>query len=170
MSKIEVLPESDTGAYKIPVSVLVVIHTADLQVLLLERADHPGYWQSITGSQDAGETLQQTAIREIDEETGLKPADYPLPSLIDWRTENQYEIYQEWRWRYAPGVTHNTEHVFSLCLPEPQAVNVAPREHLAYRWLPWQQAAEAVFSWTNANAIRNLPLRFTSAVHSCSMN
>lgn len=142
--------------YKIPVSVLVIIHTPDLQVLLLERADHPGYWQSVTGSQNPEETLRETAIREINEETGLSPTAYPLSSLSDWRTENQYEIFEEWRWRYAPGTTHNTEHVFSLCLPEPQRVTIAPKEHLAYLWLPWQQAANKVFSWTNAEAIRNL--------------
>lgn len=142
--------------YKIPVSVLVIIHTPDLQVLLLERADHPGYWQSVTGSQNPEETLRETAIREINEETGLNSTVYPLSSLSDWETENQYEIFEEWRWRYAPGITHNTEHVFSLCLPEPQPVSIAPEEHLAYLWLPWQRAADKVFSWTNAEAIRNL--------------
>ena len=146
----------DISTYKIPVSVLVIIHTPDLQVLLLERADHPGYWQSVTGSQNVGETLRETAIREINEETGLNPTVYPLSSLSDWETKNQYEIFEEWRWRYAPGITHNTEHVFSLCLPEPQCVMVAPKEHLAYLWLPWQQAVDRVFSWTNAEAIRNL--------------
>ncbi len=154
--------------YKVPVSVLVVIHTPDLQILLLERADHPGYWQSITGSQDAGETLQETAIREISEETGLDPTIYPLSSLSDWATENRYEIFEEWRWRYAPGVTHNTEHVFSLCLPELRPVTLAPEEHLTYLWLPWQQAAEKVFSWTNAEAIRNLSLHHEQASQSPS--
>ena len=101
--------------YKTPISVLVVIYTNDLQVLLLERADHPGYWQSITGSQDPGETLYQTAVREVFEETGLNALAYELQ---DWQIANQYEIYEEWRWRYAPGVTVNTEHVFGLCLPE----------------------------------------------------
>jgi len=101
--------------YKIPISVLVVIHTADLQVLLLERTDHPDYWQSVTGSQSPGETLYQTALREVSEETGLNAADY---SLSDWQVENQYEIYEEWRWRYAPDVKINTEHVFGLCLPD----------------------------------------------------
>ena len=142
--------------YKIPVSVLVVIHTPDLQVLLLERADHPGYWQSVTGSQDLGETLQQTAQREILEETGLLIEQLPL---IDWQIENHYTIYQEWRWRYAPGVTQNTEHVFGLCLPEARAITIAPREHLSYRWLPWQVAADKVFSESNAQAIRLLPLK-----------
>jgi dATP pyrophosphohydrolase len=142
--------------YKIPVSVLVVIHTKDLQVLLLERTDHPGYWQSVTGSQNPGETLYQTAIREVSEETGLNAADY---SLTDWQVENQYEIYEEWRWRYAPDVKINTEHVFGLCSPGIPSIKIAAREHLNYIWLPWQQAAEKVFSSSNADAILSLSVR-----------
>ena len=142
--------------YKIPVSVLVVIHTTDLQVLLLERTDHPDYWQSVTGSQNPGETLHQTALREVSEETGLNAADY---SLSDWQVENQYEIYEEWRWRYAPDVKINTEHVFGLCLPDIMPVKIAAREHLNYIWLPWQQASEKVFSRSNADAILSLSVR-----------
>lgn len=142
--------------YKIPISVLVVVHTPDLQVLLLERADRPGFWQSITGSQDEGETLQQTAVREVREETGL---DATRHLLVDWHKQNQYEIYLRWRSRYAPGVTHNTEHVFGLTVPAPLPVTLAPREHLRYEWLPWRAAADKVFSWSNAEAIRDLPLR-----------
>lgn len=148
--------------YKIPVSVLVVIHTPDLQVLLLERADHPGYWQSVTGSQNTGETLRETAIREIHEETGLKlDTSYPAMALQDWKTKNQYKIFEEWRWRYAPGVTHNTEYVFSLCIPSAYPVTIAAKEHLTHIWLPWQQAADKVFSWSNAEAIRNLRPHYT---------
>ena len=142
--------------YKIPISVLVVIHTPELQVLLLERADRPGFWQSVTGSQDAGETLLQTAQREVGEETGLDAGRY---ELRDWHKQNQYEIYRRWRSRYAPGVTHNTEHVFSLQLPQALQVIVAAREHLQYVWLPWREAADKVFSWSNAEAIRELPER-----------
>jgi dATP pyrophosphohydrolase len=143
-------------AYKIPISVLVVVHTADLRVLLLERADRPGFWQSVTGSQDEGETLAQTAARELKEETGLDAARHVL---TDWRKQNQYEIFRRWRSRYAPGVTHNTEHVFSLAVPEPLPIVLEPREHLAYEWLPWPEAALKVFSWSNADAIRELPQR-----------
>lgn len=139
--------------YKSPISVLVVIYTPDLQVLLLERADHPGYWQSVTGSQHQGETLSQTAVRETAEETGLDAANFLLTNL---NFINKYEIFQEWRWRYAPGVTHNTEHVFSLFLPKPTPVIVSPREHLRYAWLPQQEATKKVFSCSNAEAIRNL--------------
>lgn len=132
---------------------LVVIHTTDLQVLLLERADHPGFWQSVTGSQDEGETLRQTAVREVREETGL---DAEAHVLTDWNTHNEYEIYPEWRWRYAPGVVRNTEHVFGLRLPAPLPVRIAPREHLGYVWLPHDQAADKVFSWSNARMLRAL--------------
>jgi dATP pyrophosphohydrolase len=140
--------------FKIPVSVLVVIHTADLHVLLLERADHPGFWQSVTGSQDQGETLRQTAVREVGEETGL---DADAHVLTDWNVQNEYEIYPEWRWRYAPGVTRNMEHVFSLRLPGRLPVTLSPREHLGYVWLPHDQAADKVFSWSNARVLRALP-------------
>jgi dihydroneopterin triphosphate diphosphatase len=143
-------------AHKIPVSVLVVIHTADKQVLLMERADAPGFWQSVTGSQDAGETFEQTAIREVREETGLDATQFELTS---WDIETRYEIYARWRHRYAPGVTHNTEHVFGLKLPAPRPVVLAPREHLRCVWLPWEQAAERCFSPSNAEAIRLLSTR-----------
>jgi len=142
--------------YKKPVSVLVVIHTAGLDVLLLERALHPGFWQSVTGSQEDDEPLLETARREVLEETGIVAA---AADFIDWQLTNRYEIFAEWRYRYAPGVTHNTEHVFSLCLPERAAVTIAPDEHLAYRWLPWQEAAAACFSWSNRDAILELPQR-----------
>jgi dATP pyrophosphohydrolase len=142
--------------FKIPVSVLVVIHTPDLQVLLMERADRPGFWQSVTGSQDPGESLRQTAVREVAEETGLDAEAY---SLSDWHMANEYEIYPEWRWRYPPGITRNTEHVFSLVLPEARPVRLSPREHVAFVWLPHDQAAGKVFSWSNAKALLELPAR-----------
>ena len=142
--------------YKIPVSVLVVIYTPDLQVLLIERADRPGFWQSVTGSQDEGETLRETAVREVAEETGL---DVQAGVLTDWHMRNDFEIYQEWRWRYAPSVTHNTEHVFGLCVPRPVSVRLSPREHVAYEWIPHDRAAEKVFSWSNAKVLRALPER-----------
>lgn len=144
-------------SYKIPVSVLVVIHTADLQVLLIERADRAGFWQSVTGSVDAeDEPLEVTAVREVGEETGLDARRYPLRN---WRQQNQFEIFSRWSGRYAPGTTHNTEHVFSLELPSPLPVTLAPREHTQYVWLPWQAAAKKCFSWSNVAAIRALPER-----------
>lgn len=143
-------------ACKQPVSVLVVIHTPALDVLLLERAAHPGYWQSVTGSREGDETLVATARREVFEETGI--AAEP-PALVDWRTSHVYEIFPQWRHRYAPGITHNTEHVFALTVPAVQPVTLAPDEHRAYRWLPWRAAAEQCFSWSNRDAILLLPER-----------
>ena len=142
--------------WKNPVSVLVVIHTPALEVLLLERARHPGFWQSVTGSQEGGESLLETACREVREETGIRA---PAGDFLDWRQTNRYEIFAEWRYRYAPDVTHNTEHVYSLSVPEGCPVAVADEEHLGYRWLPWREAATACFSWTNRDAILALPAR-----------
>lgn len=142
---------------KIPESVLVVIHTPDLQVLLIERADHPGFWQSVTGSRATwDEPLRQTCCREVMEETAIDAVRY---DLSDWQITNRYEIYPHWRERYGPGVTHNTEHVFGLEVPECLVPVLAPREHLAWRWLPWQQAAPMCFSWSNVQAIEALPRR-----------
>ncbi len=142
--------------YKLPVSVLVVVHTPALEVLLLERADRPGFWQSVTGSQDGKESLRDTAVRELREETGLDAATH---TLTDWNKQNRFEIYQHWRGRYAPGVTHNTEHVFGLRVPHKVDVTLEPKEHLRYEWLPWREAAGRVFSWTNVDAIKELPRR-----------
>jgi len=140
--------------YKIPISVLVVIYTPDLQVLLMERADHPGYWQSVTGSQNLGETLRQTVLREVLEETGLLAEQF---ELIDCQQQNTYEIYPEWQHRYAPGVHSNTEHVWRLKLPAPLPIRLAEREHLRYAWHPYQDAAQRCFSPSNAAAILQLP-------------
>lgn len=139
---------------KQPVSVLVVIYTAELEVLLLERADHPGYWQSVTGSREDEESLRDTAIREVREETGLDASQYQFD---DWQQQNSYEIYPRWRHRYPDGVTQNTEHVFGLQLPKRQAVRLAEREHLNYQWLSWQDAAWMVFSPSNRAAILAFP-------------
>ena len=144
--------------YKRPVSVLVLIHTPDLQVLLLERAAHPGYWQSVTGSQETGERLSETAIREVAEETGIAAS---VAELHDWQITNSYEIFAEWRHRYAPGVRHNTEHVFSLQVPSERPVAIVPSEHLNYCWLPWREAAAKCFSWSNRDAILMLPGRLS---------
>jgi dATP pyrophosphohydrolase len=143
--------------YKIPRSVLVVVHTPDLQVLLLERAPWPGYWQSVTGSlAHPDEPLAATAVREVREETGIAAAP---DALADWGIESRYEIYPEWRWKYAPGVTHNVEHVFGLPVPAPVAVTLAPAEHSHFVWLPWREAAARCFSWSNRDAILLLPGR-----------
>jgi dATP pyrophosphohydrolase len=149
-----------TRPFKIPESVLVVIHSADLQVLLIERADHPGFWQSVTGSKDAiDEPSAETAVREVAEETGIVigSAAVPRANLRDWALRNLYEIYPVWRHRYAPGVTQNTEHVFGLTVPRDIPITLAPREHLNHVWLPWREAADRCFSPSNAEAVLQLP-------------
>jgi dATP pyrophosphohydrolase len=161
--------------YKIPESVLVVIYTDELDVLLIERAGVPGFWQSVTGSKDVlGEPLRETARREVSEETGIIVADNAVDAvdagtlanavgsdcLTDWQLSNVYEIYPLWRHRYAPGITHNTEHVFGLRVPRGIAVTLAPEEHVALRWLPYRAAADHCFSPSNAEAILQLPRHF----------
>jgi dATP pyrophosphohydrolase len=147
---------------KIPESVLVVIHTVTLDVLLLERADAPGFWQSVTGSKDSlAEALLETCVREVAEETGIvigSPA-VPLADLVDWQLANVYDIYPQWQHRYAAGVTRNTEHVFGLRVPRDTPVRPAPREHLRHEWLDWRAAADRCFSSSNAEAILQLPRR-----------
>ena len=139
---------------KIPESVLVVVYTPALDVLIIERADHPGFWQSVTGSKAAlNEPLSQTCVRELAEETGLHVA---AEQLDDWGLSHRFEIYEHWRHRYAAGVTHNTEHVFGLRVPNHFEPQLNPVEHSRYQWLEWRAAAEACFSWTNAEAIRRL--------------
>lgn len=148
---------ADRPRYKIPQSVLVVIHTLELDVLLLERADLPGFWQSVTGSAAAlDEPLAATCAREVEEETGLVR---PAADFDDWNCSYRYAIYPQWRRRYAPDVTHNTEHVFGLGVAARFAPRLAAREHRRWQWLPWRDAADACFSWTNCQAIRLLAAR-----------
>lgn len=146
--------------YKQPLSVLVVIYNAAGEVLLLERADAPGFWQSVTGSRDSEEQLSATVAREVLEETGIRVDEYVLS---DWGYQNTYEIYPQWRHRYAPGIERNTEHVFGLAVSGRIDVILAAREHTRYIWLPWREAAEKVFSPSNADAIRRLPAMLRDA-------
>ena len=142
-------------AFKLPESVLVVVHTPALEVLLLERAANPGFWQSVTGSREPDDAdLEATARRELREETGLTAG-----TLTDWRVKNRYEIWPQWRARYAPDVTHNTEHVFGFRVPQITVATLDPAEHTAQLWLPWQQAMDKVFSPSNRDAIRQLARR-----------
>lgn len=176
------MTDCPTRSYKIPESVLVVIYTAELEVLLIERADYPGFWQSVTGSKDyPDEPLVDTAIREVAEETGIVIARKPVKTLAvgperdiigredgmirpvarahlrDWQLSNVYDIYPTWRHRYAPGVTRNTEHVFGLMVPRDVPVLLSPREHLRHCWRPYREAADQCFSPSNAEAILQLP-------------
>ena len=141
--------------FKIPLSVLVVIHTPALDVLLINRTDSPGHWQSVTGSKDSeDEPFAETAAREVMEETGI---DCAIGRLADWNLENVYDIYPRYLHRYAPGVTRNREHVFGLTVPAGTPVTLNPREHTAWQWLPWRKAADVCFSPSNAEAILMLP-------------
>jgi len=147
----------DKATYKIPESVLVVIHTPALEVLLIKRADSEDYWQSVTGAKDhADESFESTAVREVAEETGIDARARGY-RLLDWGLENVYEIYPRWRHRYAPGVSHNTEHLFGLLVPAGTKVTLSPREHTDFRWLPWREAAQACSSPSNAEACLLLP-------------
>ena len=142
---------------KIPISVLVVIYKSNGEVLLIERADKSGFWQSVTGSVDfADEDLRVAAAREVLEETGIDVQSLPADSLLDMQHHIEYEIYPQWRLRYAPGVTRNTEHWFSLLVPNDTQVQLAPREHVAYQWLPFTDAAKKCFSPSNGAAILQL--------------
>ena len=147
--------------FKQPVSVLVLVYTQDSSVLLLERADFAGHWQSVTGSAEPGEALAATAVRELAEETGIEASRHG--GVVDWSMSNVYEIFPKWRHRYAPGTTRNTEHVFGLRVPQPVPVRLAPREHVAFAWLPWREAAARCFSWSNRDAILALPQRAAAA-------
>ena len=136
---------------KLPLSVLVVVHTPEMEVLLLERAQRPGFWQSVTGSLDRpDEPFEAAAARELREETGLAAS---TGRLRRWNVAYTFEIYAQWRHRFAPGVTHNTEHLFSFELERPAPVTLAPEEHTASTWLPWREAARKCFSWSNRDAI-----------------
>lgn len=148
------------GPFKQPVSVLVVVHTPALQVLLLERVFPPGFWQSVTGSLEPGETPPQAALRELAEETGIVA---PPGALQDWRQTACFAIRPEWRTRYAPDVMYNTEHVFSVCIDRGQPIRLATDEHRAMQWLALEDAAQKVFSWTNRDAILALRERPRSA-------
>jgi len=142
-------------AFKLPESVLVVVHTTALDVLLIERAANPGFWQSVTGSREPDDPdLEATARRELVEETGLS-----VGTLTDWRLTNRYEIWPQWRARYAPDVTHNTEHVFGFLVPQITVATLDPNEHTAQVWLPWREAMDRVFSPSNRDAIGQLAQR-----------
>jgi dATP pyrophosphohydrolase len=143
--------------YKQPISALIIIYTVDLQVLLLKRADFPDAWQSVTGSIEGQESPYDAAIREVREETAIDLRQSPPRwAFTSWEMTNEYAIYEQWRYRYAPGTINNTEHVFGLKLPQPISIQLSD-EHVDYKWIAWQVAAEMVFSPSNAEAIRLLP-------------
>jgi dATP pyrophosphohydrolase len=140
-------------AFKKPVSSLVLIYTEDFKVLLMERADKKGFWQSVTGSIEENETPRDAAIREVFEETGIDSTQYHLE---DWDLSHVYEIYAHWRYRYAPDIKHNTEHIFALKVPASIPIQLSADEHVQYLWVDWRDAMDKVFSWTNVEAIKKL--------------
>ena len=139
--------------YKIPVSSLIIVHTIDMEILLLHRQDKDGYWQSITGSLEENESPIEAAKRELFEETGIKYQEFPI---LNWQFSQEYEIYKHWRYRYPPSVSYNTEHVFSVELPKKITVKIAPKEHRDFKWVPIEDAIKMVFSDTNAQALKKL--------------
>jgi dATP pyrophosphohydrolase len=140
-------------SFKKPVSSLVLIYTEDFKVLLMERADKKAFWQSVTGSLEENETPREAAVREVFEETGINTNQYLLE---DWQLSHIYEIYAHWRYRYAPNITHNTEHIFGLKVPTTISVQLSEHEHVQYLWVDWKEAIDKVFSWTNIQAIKKL--------------
>jgi len=142
---------------KIPISVLVVIYKSNGEVLLIERADRKNFWQSVTGSLDAlDEDLALAATREVFEETGIAVDRLPAGALHNLHHQIEYEIYPDWRFRYGPGVTRNVEHWFALQVPDSTTIELSPREHVAYEWLPFAEAAKKCFSRSNGEAILKL--------------
>jgi dATP pyrophosphohydrolase len=136
-------------SYKRPESVLVVIHTRAGEVLLLERVRPRGFWQSVTGSLEWGESASAAAAREVLEETGLRAG-----HLAALGRTVRFRIVPPWRSRYAPAARFNTEHWFRLELPGRRLIRRRPEEHRQHRWLPAAAAARRVTSWTNRDAIR----------------
>ena len=125
--------------------------------MLIERADKANFWQSVTGSLDSpDEDLFLAAAREVLEETGIDVQSLPSGALLNMNHQIEYEIYPQWRYRYAPGVASNTEHWFSLLVPDSTPISLAPREHVAFQWLPYKEAAERCFSPSNRDAILQL--------------
>ncbi|HEX5421044.1 MAG TPA: dihydroneopterin triphosphate diphosphatase [Gammaproteobacteria bacterium] len=145
------LGDRAAAPFRRPESVLVVIHTPALECLLLERVHPPGFWQSVTGSLEWGESAAAAARREVLEETGIEPH-----GLRDGGVAQRFEIWPAWQRKYAPGVTHNLEHLWYLELPETMPVQLNAAEHRAYRWCGLEEAVRAVASRTNKEALERL--------------
>jgi len=139
---------TEINKYKRPESVLVVVYTKTGQVLMLRRKFPDEFWQSVTGSLEWGESVQQAAVRELYEETGLAG-----DNLVDCESSHEFEIYTIWRDRYAPGVTKNLEHVFLLPLDECETITMDGKEHCEYQWVPYEEAIQLATSHTNGEAI-----------------
>ena len=136
--------------FKRPESVLVVVYTRQLDVLLIRRRKPEGFWQSVTGSLETGETPFHAASRELAEETGI------VAPVNDHGISRTFRILDAWRRRYAPGVTENLEHEFSVQLPDRCDVVLDPTEHVDYCWLPIVDAIAKVSSRTNRAALNTI--------------
>ena len=138
--------------YRRPVSVLVVVHSDDAQVLLLQRAQPFDFWQSVTGSLDEDESHADAARRELFEETGLRDE-----GILEYTgISRQFVIDPRWRDRFEPGIVENVEFEWRYRVPQPVDIRVDGGEHAGYRWLPQADAVGAVWSWTNREALRSL--------------
>jgi len=136
-------------SFRRPESVLIVIYTAGGEFLLLERRKPPGFWQSVTGSLEWGETADAAARRELIEETGITQG-----HLRNLQWTQVYEILPSFGKTYAPGVTRNLEHAFALKLL--QRVPVTLSEHLQYRWMSATEAIATASSSSDRAVIRQL--------------
>jgi dATP pyrophosphohydrolase len=141
--------------YRRPVSVLIVVHSDDAQVLLLRRAQPFDFWQSITGSLDEGESHADAARRELFEETGLRHE-----GVLEYTgMSRQFVIDPRWRKRFGPGIVENVEFEWRYRVPQPVDIRIDGTEHTEYRWLPLAEAIDVVWSWTNRVALRSLEIR-----------
>lgn len=129
---------------------MVVIHT-DSSVLLIKRADHECFWQSVTGSIEYGEEAEQTAIREVFEETAIE-----VPILRTTGIRRYYDILPQWRHKFPPGTTRNRESLFFCQVDTEVSVQLDEREHSDYQWLDFATGIETAWSWTNKLAIMQL--------------
>jgi dATP pyrophosphohydrolase len=132
--------------------VLIVVFTDDTEVLLLRRCQPFDFWQSVTGSLKEGETHADAALRELREETGFTDEG----ELLDSKVSRHFEIDPRWRDRFAPGVVENEEFEWRYRLPSTRAIEINEQEHSEYRWLHVDEAIEAVWSWTNRDALKKL--------------
>jgi dATP pyrophosphohydrolase len=139
-------------AYRRPVSVLVLVYAADGSILLLHRSRPFDFWQSVTGSLQRDETHAEAALRELAEETGLAGKG----ELTFTGTSRAFTIDPRWRDRYAPGVTEDVEFEWHCRLPAKSDITIDTLEHSEYRWFPLDRAIEAVWSWTNREALVEL--------------
>ena len=145
-------------SYKRPESVLVVIYTASGQTLLLKR-NRPVFWQSITGSLKwPDESAPDAAYRELEEETGI----HASSGWRNWHHRYSFPILPEYRHRYAPGVSDNKEHLFSLELPETCQPVLSDAEHSSGLWLPIEDAIAKVWSWSNRDALERVAAALNS--------